>query len=59
MLNECDEVGALVNNASVAIMHDRHLSFQPAIKATLPLCLDRVDIVHLVRNIRVRIDYFF
>ena len=45
---------ALVNRADVSIIHDRHLSFLPAILAVLWLVLNRIDIVHIVKNCRVR-----
>lgn len=44
---------ALVNRPDVAIIHDRHLSFLPAILAILCLVLNRIDIVHIIKNCRV------
>ena len=35
----------------MAITHDRHLSFKEVILSILSKCLDRDDIVHLIRNI--------
>ena len=36
-----------------AAIHDRHLSMRPALLEALPEMLDRIDLVHLQRNIRV------
>ena len=41
---------AATNNENNSFIHDRHLSMTPAVKETMDKCLDRTDIVHIVRN---------
>ena len=43
---------ALINRFGVACMHDRHLSFESIIRDILDKVLDRLDIVHIIRDCR-------
>jgi hypothetical protein len=47
------ELFELINRRGIAIIHDRHRAFLPAILASFPNCLSRDDLVHLVKNTRV------
>jgi hypothetical protein len=49
------EIAAVLNckDKRCAIIHDRHLSLKPSTAACFPELLDRVDPVHLIRNIIV------
>jgi hypothetical protein len=56
LLRHNAEVWERVNDTirGLALIHDRHLSFRSAVKASLPShVLDRVDVIHLVRNSKV------
>lgn len=47
---------AAVLNSTVrrcAAIHDRHLSMKPATAACYPILLDRTDVIHIGRNIKV------
>jgi hypothetical protein len=47
------ELFDLLNQRHIAIIHDRHRAFLPAILACFPNCLSRDDLVHLIKNTRV------
>ena len=42
----------LINRVGVACMHGRHLSFESVIREVLDKVLDRLDILHIIRNCR-------
>jgi len=43
----------LINSKEVAVMRDRALAFNSAISAVLPKCKNRVDCIHLARNLKL------
>ena len=43
----------LINSEEVAVMRDRALAFNSAISAVLPKCKNRVDCIHLGRNLKL------
>ena len=58
MLEENEEIWKLLLSIVVGVMHDRHLSFLQAVLACFPpKTLNRIDVIHLVRNIKVRFFY--
>ena len=46
------KTATLINRVGVMCMHDRHLSFESVIREILDKVLDRLDIVHIIRNCR-------
>ena len=46
------KTASLINRRGVACMHDRHLSFDSVVREILNMGLDRLDIVHIIRNCR-------
>ena len=53
LLLKDQRVADLVNSSNNAAIHDRHLSLAPALRRTLNKCMNRDDIVHIVRNCKV------
>jgi hypothetical protein len=47
------ELFELLNRRGIAIIHDRHRAFLPAVNACFPNALNREDLVHIVKNTKV------
>lgn len=50
---------SLINSEKNAVIRDRCLSIGPALEETIPLCMDRYDIVHIVKNVKVIYSFYF